>query len=96
MAVPSLVVPVVMIVAGLAVCALLLRFTDVRKRRDVEPRFDDVPRLLDDIRARVDGGEAMPAATAIRVRDALTSLLAALPAGVVKDSRARTRRARRA
>jgi hypothetical protein len=75
---PPLLVPVIMIVAGLAIFALLLRRANERKNGG-RRQLDELAGLLDDVRARVDDGEQFSATAAARLRTALHSLLHTLP-----------------
>lgn len=73
-----LVFPVVLIVGGLVLLALLWRFADLRGLRKPPDSFDDLASTLDEARDRVDGGEKISATTVRRLRVALTSLSEAL------------------
>ena len=73
-----LVFPVVLIVGGLVLLALLWRFTDLRGPREPSHSFDDLASTLDEVRERVNGGEKIPPTTARRLRSAIRWLNEAL------------------
>ena len=73
-----LVFPVVLIVGGLLLLALLWRFADLRGLRGPSHGLDELATTLDQVRDRVNGGEQIPPGTAARLRNALASLNEAL------------------
>jgi hypothetical protein len=67
--------PVVMIVAGLAVLAVLFRSADLRGKRGPSQRLDQVTEMLEQVQQRVRDGETIPPQIAVELRKA-TALLA--------------------
>ena len=73
-----IVFPVVLIVGGLVLLALLWRFADLHRLREPSSSFDDLASTLDHVRARVSGGEKIAPIDAQRLRAAVKSLNEAL------------------
>ena len=73
-----IVFPVVLIVGGPVLLAILWRLADLRGLREPSSSFDDLASTLDHVRERVNGGEKIAPIDAQRLRAALKSLNEAL------------------